>query len=140
MKGQWNLILALLFTLLIAIFSVLNVESVLVNFMFVEAWIPLIIVIISATLLGGLIIGSVGLYRQYLLQREIKLLKQTIMEKLGLEELQTLEKSLKSKRGQNEPATEDGAEGNDQNSSDDDDHDKHIDEQLRKQGLDDNKS
>ena len=48
MKGQLNLILALVFTLFIASFSVLNVEPVPVNFLISAATIPLIIVIIGS--------------------------------------------------------------------------------------------
>lgn len=98
MKGQFNLILALLFTLLIASFSVLNVETVPVNFLFLEAQIPLIIVIIGSAFIGGIIVGSVGLFRQYQLLRQIRLLRQTIREKLGESALLEVEQQLASEK------------------------------------------
>lgn len=68
---QWTLILALLFALITAIFAVVNVESVPVNFLFANPDIPLILVILGSTLLGGLIVGMFGIIRQYRLQKRI---------------------------------------------------------------------
>jgi lipopolysaccharide assembly protein A len=72
MKGQWNLILSLIFALIIAIFAVINVESVTVNYMFGEAEWPLILVILGSALMGGLIVGTVGVFRMFLLTRRLK--------------------------------------------------------------------
>lgn len=74
MKIQWSLILALVFALITAVFAVINVESVQVNLLFNSVHIPLILLILGSTLLGGIIVGSFGIYRGYRLQKEVKLL------------------------------------------------------------------
>ncbi|MCR6110272.1 DUF1049 domain-containing protein [Bacillus sp. A301a_S52] len=75
MRGQWGLISGLIFVLLIAIFAVINVEAVRVNYLFGTADWPLILVILVSVLMGGLIVGSVGIFKVYQLQQEIKQLK-----------------------------------------------------------------
>jgi uncharacterized integral membrane protein len=77
---QWTLICALIFALLTAVFAVVNVEPVRVNFAFAETTTPLILVILSSTLLGGLIVGLFGIIRQYRLQRRIRGLERRIQE------------------------------------------------------------
>lgn len=72
MKMQWSLIAGLVFALLTALFAVINVNPVEVNFYFNVLNIPLILLILGCTLIGGIIVGSYGIYRQYKLQREIK--------------------------------------------------------------------
>jgi putative membrane protein len=94
MRGQRLLIFALIFALIIAIFSVLNVDAVPVNYLFGEALIPLIIVIIASALTGGLIVGAVGIFRQYLLQREVKLLRKTIKNQLGDKALEDIDSKV----------------------------------------------
>lgn len=73
MKIQWSLILGLLFALVTAIFAVINVNDVEVNLIFGVVNVPLILLILGCTLLGGLIVGSYGIYMQYQLQRKLKL-------------------------------------------------------------------
>ena len=80
MKSQGMLISALVFAFVIALFAVINVESVQVNFLFAKPTMPLILVILASTLLGGLIVGLFGLIRQYKLQRSIKALEKRIAE------------------------------------------------------------
>ncbi|MBU9712514.1 LapA family protein [Evansella tamaricis] len=75
MKGQWGLIFGIVMVLIIAVFSVINVDPVEVNFLFGQAQWPLVIVIIFSVLMGGIIVGSVGMYKIYQLQREIKKLR-----------------------------------------------------------------
>jgi len=55
MKQQWSLILGFFFALVVAVFSVLNVESVPVDYAFGTASFPLIIVILASALAGGLV-------------------------------------------------------------------------------------
>ncbi|SES99884.1 lipopolysaccharide assembly LapA domain-containing protein [Paenibacillus sp. NFR01] len=74
MKTQWSVILGLIFALVIAIFAVFNVGSVPVDFGFTEVTLPLIVVILGCTLIGGLIVGAFGIVRQFKLQKRIKLL------------------------------------------------------------------
>ncbi|ANE49082.1 hypothetical protein SY83_20730 [Paenibacillus swuensis] len=74
MKTQWMLISVLIFALIIALFAVLNVDPVLINYAFGEAQVPLILVILGSALLGGLTVGLFGIVRQYKLQRRIRTL------------------------------------------------------------------
>ncbi|MBA2173484.1 LapA family protein [Halobacillus locisalis] len=78
MKGQTYLILALLFALIIAIFAVINVDPVQVNFLFTSGEAPLILVILLSVLLGGLATASVGALRYFKLKRENRSLKEQI--------------------------------------------------------------
>ncbi|MFS0869936.1 LapA family protein [Paenibacillus xylanilyticus] len=80
MKMQWTLIAGLVFALLTGIFAVINVDSVQVNLLFNTVQIPLILLILGCTLIGGIIVGSYGIFRQYRLQRENKQLKLRITE------------------------------------------------------------
>ncbi|KWX86620.1 hypothetical protein AMQ83_17930 [Paenibacillus riograndensis] len=72
MRLQWSLILGLIFALLTAVFAVINVDPVEVNFYFDVVSIPLILVILGCALIGGVIVGSYGIFRQYKLQKQIK--------------------------------------------------------------------
>lgn len=80
MKSQGMLISALVFAFVIALFAVINVESVQVNFLFAKPSIPLILVILASTLFGGLIVGLFGMIRQYKMQRKIKMLETRLTE------------------------------------------------------------
>ncbi|OIJ07710.1 hypothetical protein BKP35_18715 [Anaerobacillus arseniciselenatis] len=75
MKGQWGLIIGLFVALLIAIFAVINMDVVTVNYVFGTAEWPLVIVIISSVLMGGILVGGVGLYGIYKIRAELKALK-----------------------------------------------------------------
>lgn len=105
MKLQWTLILALIFALITAVFAVINVEPVPVNLLFNTIEIPLILLILGCTLLGGIIVGSFGIFRGYRLQREVKQLQAKLeqvvkatgyvfLEQEATEEKQEQEKSL----------------------------------------------
>ncbi|KIL44525.1 LapA family protein [Jeotgalibacillus soli] len=76
MKYQWTLIVGIIFTLIVTIFAVINVDAVTVNFGFAAPELPLIIVIVGSVLMGGLIVGSVGLFRLFVTQRKVKKLEQ----------------------------------------------------------------
>ncbi|NGZ75723.1 LapA family protein [Saccharibacillus alkalitolerans] len=76
MKVQWSLILMLVFALVIAIFAVINVNPVEVNFLFGYADVPLVLLILGSALVGGLIVGMFGIYRLFRTQRELKRLRQ----------------------------------------------------------------
>ncbi|WP_100371978.1 LapA family protein [Bacillus sp. FJAT-45037] len=75
MRGQWNIILGLLVAIIIAIFAVINVDSVRVNYLFgVSEW-PLILVILVSVFMGAIAAGALGMMKIYGLQAEIKKLK-----------------------------------------------------------------
>lgn len=61
--GSFLIVLALLFSLLLAIVAVANHQPVEVNYIFGEAQIPLIVLIIGAAAAGALVVGLISLYR-----------------------------------------------------------------------------
>ncbi|OCB93661.1 uncharacterized protein SRCM101294_03025 [Bacillus amyloliquefaciens] len=75
MNKQWTIIFALLFTLIVAIFAVINVRAVEVDYLFGTAEWPLILVILGSVLMGALIVFSVGIFQVMKLKREIKTLR-----------------------------------------------------------------
>lgn len=75
MRGQTYIISALVFALIVAIFAVINGDAVTVNYLFGTGQVPLILVILISTLLGGLITGAFGLFRLLKLQRTIRALQ-----------------------------------------------------------------
>lgn len=75
MKGQWGLIIGLVVALLIAIFAVINMDVVSVNYVFGTAQWPLVIVIISSVLMGGILVGGVNVYGIHKLKNQLKNLK-----------------------------------------------------------------
>ncbi|MBB3111064.1 putative integral membrane protein [Paenibacillus phyllosphaerae] len=80
MRTQWSIILSLLFALVIAIFAVVNVESVPVDYVFGHANFPLILVILGSSLLGGFAVGIFGIVRQYKLTRRIRSLEKQLSQ------------------------------------------------------------
>lgn len=84
MKFQWSLLLALIFAVIVAIFAVVNVDDVPVNYVFGTAQWPLILVILGSALLGALVSGSVAIFRSFVLQRRVKQLEKdnTVKETL----------------------------------------------------------
>ncbi|MFZ3576433.1 LapA family protein [Virgibacillus sp. DJP39] len=75
MKGQTSVILAIIFVIIVAIFAVINVDPVEVNYLFGTGEAPLIYVILFSVLMGGIITAAVGIIRVFRLQREIKSLR-----------------------------------------------------------------
>ncbi|SFP93561.1 Uncharacterized integral membrane protein [Salibacterium halotolerans] len=76
MRGQSVLILGAAAALIIAVFAVINVDGVEVNYIFGTAEWPLILVILGSVLMGAVITGSLGIIKVYRLQQEIKRLTQ----------------------------------------------------------------
>jgi lipopolysaccharide assembly protein A len=74
MKSQWTFIFALVFALVIAVFSVVNVEPVPVDYVFGTAQFPLIVVILGSALAGGLAVGLFGTLRFMRMRRQIRAL------------------------------------------------------------------
>ncbi|GAA0457058.1 LapA family protein [Alkalibacillus silvisoli] len=75
MKQQTWIILTIAFTIIIAVFAVINVDSVPVDFLIIETEAPLILVILLSVLLGALLVAGVSFSKFYQLQREIRQLK-----------------------------------------------------------------
>lgn len=84
MKTQWLILLALIFAVIIAVFAVVNVDAVPVNYIFGETEFPLILVILASALLGFLLSGVVAIARTYSLQRKVKSLQKEMAVKESL--------------------------------------------------------
>ena len=72
MKRQWSLVVAIIFALIIALFAVINVEPVQVDYLFGTSEWPLILIILGSVLMGGFIIASAGVVRILSVQRKLK--------------------------------------------------------------------
>ena len=84
MKTQWLLLVGLVFAIIIAVFSVVNVDPVPVNYVFGETEFPLILVILASALLGALMSGVIALARGYTLQHKVKGLQKEVAVKESL--------------------------------------------------------
>lgn len=69
---QLFLISALVFSLLVAVFAVQNAVQVTVNFLFWNFQTSLVVVILSAAVIGALVMLSVAMFRQLSLTKKIK--------------------------------------------------------------------
>ncbi|RCW66439.1 LapA family protein [Saliterribacillus persicus] len=78
MRGQTYIILAVVFAVIVAIFAVINVDAVEVNYLFGTGEAPLILVILISVLMGALITAAVGVVRVIRLQKENRQLKHEI--------------------------------------------------------------
>lgn len=94
MKGQWGLIFAFFFVFIVAIFAVINVNSVTVDYLFGTAQWPLVLVILASALFGALIVGTFGIFRLFRLKRENRRISSE-NERLAME-LNNLSKSIQS--------------------------------------------
>ncbi|MFS0689838.1 lipopolysaccharide assembly protein LapA domain-containing protein [Sporosarcina sp. 179-K 8C2 HS] len=81
MKMQWSLILSILFAIIIAVFAILNVEPVQVNYLFGKAHLPLILVVLFTALLGAAISGFMAMFRSIHANRQINELKKEMTAK-----------------------------------------------------------
>ena len=72
MKIQWNLLLGLLFAVIIAVFAVVNVDSVPINYVFGTAESPLVLIILCSALLGAAISTFIAMFRAVQSNRRIK--------------------------------------------------------------------
>lgn len=72
MRGQTYIILAVVFAVIIAIFAVINVDPVEVNYLFGSGEAPLILVILFSVLMGVIVTAAVGVIRLIRLQKELK--------------------------------------------------------------------
>ncbi|MBM7569550.1 LapA family protein [Aquibacillus albus] len=106
MRGQTYIILALVFAVIVAIFAVINVEPVEVNYLFGTGYAPLILVILISVLMGGVITATVGIVRLIKLQKEIRMLKQE-NEKLN-ERIKTMDDEHELLMDSNQSPNENG--------------------------------
>lgn len=81
MKGQTYVILAIIFTIIISVFAVLNIDQVEVNYLFWSGSSPLIFVILFSVLLGGILTMVVGSRKFFQLKKTIKQLEDQLAKK-----------------------------------------------------------
>lgn len=93
MKYQWNLVLALLFAFIVALFSLANTTPVSVNYLFGSEDIPLVLVIIFSAFLGGISIGLIGTFfymklkwKLYKVEKELQQRPEVVQEDSTIEE------------------------------------------------------
>lgn len=100
MKKQWRTIIALLLIIVIAIFSILNVKEVSINFWFTEIKMPMILILLFSILAGALLIGLLTTSATLKLKKENKELNQQLDEyKNNFDEL--LKNSIDKIKAQN---------------------------------------
>ncbi|QTD41606.1 lipopolysaccharide assembly LapA domain-containing protein [Sporosarcina sp. Te-1] len=71
MKTQWAFILGIIFSIVIAVFAVMNVNSVQVNYLFGTGQWPLILIILFSALLGAAISGVIAMIKSVALHRKL---------------------------------------------------------------------
>lgn len=71
-KWQWTVIVGIVFSVIVAVFSVVNVEKVSVNYVFGTAEWPLVLVILGSVCMGGIIVGSIMGMRIFQLQKDLR--------------------------------------------------------------------
>lgn len=112
MKFQWTWLLGILFAIIIAVFSVMNVDSVPVNYVFGTSEWPLVLVILCSALLGAAISGFVAMFRTVLTRHQIKELQKEVNTKELLiaaqqNELAELQKKMPLKEEKQPDSVED---------------------------------
>lgn len=81
MKTQWTLLVGLIFAIIIAVFAVINVDQVQVNYVFGEAHWPLILVILGSAFLGAVISISFMAFNSFRMNRQISHLQKEAQQK-----------------------------------------------------------
>lgn len=80
MKIQWSVIIALLFSLLVAVFALLNNEIIVINYLFGTMEISAVLVILGSASAGALVIIFLNLVRNVKLGFELRELKKKVKE------------------------------------------------------------
>lgn len=98
MKNQWTLLIGLVFAIIIAIFAVVNVDQVPVNYIFGEAYWPLILVILGSALIGAVISASFVFFNLFSKTRQIKHLTKDVEQRD--QQIEQLTKDVEQKNGE----------------------------------------
>ena len=80
MKMQWTLLIGLAFAIIIAVFATVNVGRVPVDYIFGEAYWPLVLVILGSALLGALISVCFAAFRLLAVQKKARLMHKQVNE------------------------------------------------------------
>lgn len=91
MKTQWMLILGSIFSIIIAVFAIINNRPVRVNYFFGETTSPLILVILLSFIAGAVVSACFALFRLMIVQNENKRLTKR---------LKSVEMDLKEKQAE----------------------------------------
>ncbi|MGP4080525.1 LapA family protein [Pseudalkalibacillus sp. R45] len=83
MRREWSFIIGLLFAIIIAVFAVINVETVEVDYLFGTAQWPLVLVILGSTMLGALAVGVAGSARFFSMKKELRALRKETRQLKG---------------------------------------------------------
>lgn len=78
MKIQWTLVIGLIFAIIIAIFATVNVDKVPVDYVFGEAYWPLILVILGSMLVGFIISFCFSAFRMLSSQNQTKAVRKEL--------------------------------------------------------------
>ena len=78
MKIQWTLVIGLIFAIIIAIFATVNVDKVPVDYVFGEAYWPLILVILGSVLVGFIISFCFSAFRLLSSQNQTKAVRKEL--------------------------------------------------------------
>lgn len=78
MKNQWQMVVAIVLCLIVAILAVLNVAPVPINLGFTTIEMPLIVLIFVMLLIGVLIAASLSTMKLYKSNREVKTLEKKL--------------------------------------------------------------
>jgi lipopolysaccharide assembly protein A len=89
LKTQWSLVMALLFSLVVAIFAIVNNEMVPVNFLFGSVEVSAVLLILGSAAAGAIIMTFLSLVRHVRVGFEVRDLKKKIKH---------LEEDLKDKK------------------------------------------
>ena len=116
MKSQWMLILGFVFALVIALFAIVNVGSVEFNYLFGTTNTPLILIILISTLFGGLTVGFLGMFKIYVLSKQLKQYEKEWKVR-GLDPLPEQSPRFKRKTKNDESASSTYASSEDKHSS-----------------------
>lgn len=78
MKIQWTFVIGLIFAIIIAIFATVNVDKVPVNYVFGEAYWPLILVILGSVLVGFIISFCFSAFRMLSSKNQTKVVRKEL--------------------------------------------------------------
>ncbi len=76
--SQFGVILALIFSLIIAIFAIANNQPIEVNYLYGKAEVSAIVVILGAAILGALVIFLLSMFRQIRISFQIRNLRNEV--------------------------------------------------------------
>lgn len=82
MKNQWRIVLTILLVIIVAIFAILNVESVPVSFGFTTVHWPLILILLVSILIGAVLMILFSTITIFQHNRAYKELEQTSQEQI----------------------------------------------------------